>query len=63
MGKKSSNLRIRVTVCLDIDMDAWTTTYGIEGLNPIRRDVREHATTSLTEYYRDLGLLTAQENH
>lgn len=54
-------MRITVNVPLDIDVDAWVLSYGVER-SKVRDDVREHARNSVTEYFRDLGLLRDTED-
>ncbi len=49
-------MKVRVTVTLDVDADAWATEYGLN-LEDVRADVKEHAAHSLTGHFAALGLL------
>lgn len=51
-------MKVRVAVTLDVDPEAWTLTYGVEGPAAIRADVQAYATSMLTEHFRDQGVLT-----
>ncbi|QNJ57053.1 hypothetical protein L3Y21_gp009 [Gordonia phage Rabbitrun] len=50
-------MKVRVEVTLDIDTESWSANYGIEGGAEIRKDVKAHAAHTLTETFRDMGLL------
>lgn len=50
-------MKVRVTVTLDVDEESWAMNYGIEGKAEIREDVKNHANHTLTETFRDMGLL------
>lgn len=35
-------MKVRVTLSIDVDPEAWTDTYGIEGAAEIRADVKQY---------------------
>lgn len=35
-------MKIKVSMTVDIDPEAWTSNYGVEGAAAIRADVREY---------------------
>lgn len=50
-------MKVKVSVTLDIDPEAWTANYGIEGNQAIREDVKTLCSIILFEKMKDLGLL------
>lgn len=49
-------MRVRLTVTLDIDEEAWETEYGIDA-DRVRDDVRSHLHNALHSHYvGDLGV-------
>jgi hypothetical protein len=51
-------MKVRITVTVDINPEAWTTDYGITGQTAIRDDVREWAINLVTEQLRSQMMLT-----
>lgn len=49
-------MKVKVEVTLDINVDSWCLNYGTNP-NEVRADAKDHAIQSLTEHFRDLGLL------
>lgn len=49
-------MKITVTISLEIDEEAWTLNYGVEGKAAIRQDAKAHADNLVREHFRDLGL-------
>lgn len=52
-------IRVVTTITLDVDATAWAEAYGLnaEKAAEIRYDVREYVQQSVTERFRDMGLL------
>ena len=50
-------MKVRVSVTLDIDPEAWTASYGVEGSQAIREDVKTLCSIILYEKMKDLYLL------
>lgn len=50
-------MKVRVTVTLDVDPEAWTLNYGIEGRSAIAADVREWAHNLLHQAASESGNL------
>lgn len=50
-------MKIKVTLTLDIDPEAWTENYGVESAEEIREDVQSYAHNVITEQLRDVGVL------
>lgn len=48
---------VAATTRLDIDTEAWTLNYGVDGKVEIREDVKAYVNNLVTEHFRDLGLL------
>lgn len=48
---------VRVELSLDIDPDAWTENYGVEGPAAIRMDVKSHVRNSVLAHLDELELL------
>jgi hypothetical protein len=49
-------MRVRLTVTLDVDEEAWASAYGVDG-SRLRDDVRHHvAATVESEYVERLRL-------
>ena len=49
-------MRVRLTLALDIDPEAWTTAYGVEGQLGIGQDVKDHLANLLDAMLREQGL-------
>ena len=47
MASAPKTTRIRFSVSLDIDVDAWNEEYGTESVREVQRDVREYLMTAL----------------
>lgn len=52
-------MKVKIEITVDIDVDAWTLNYGIEGAKKIREDVKESVEQGVTEHLRELGMLNA----
>jgi hypothetical protein len=50
-------MKVRITVTVDIDPEAWTTDYGVTDQTAIRDDVREWATNLVTEQLQSQMML------
>lgn len=50
-------MRVKITVTVNIDAEAWTANYGIEGAAAIREDVKGYATDAVVEQFRAVGVL------
>jgi len=50
-------MKVRVTMTLDIDKDAWTLNYGVESTKAIREDIDTYVTNLVREQLNELGLL------
>jgi hypothetical protein len=50
-------MKVRVTITLDIDPDAWALEYGCD-VDEVREDVRAYVTNSTYANLAGLGLLT-----
>lgn len=48
-------MKVRVTISLDIDPEAWTRNYGVEGDKAIREDVRVYVEHLIAEHLREMG--------
>jgi hypothetical protein len=56
-------MKIKVTLSLDIDADAWRTEYDIPaGAKALRNDVRTHVTHFVTDHLRDLDLFLPEDD-
>lgn len=53
-------MKVKVSFTLDIDPDAWTANYGVEGAKEIRADVQVYVENGVRDQLRDLGLLTEE---
>lgn len=53
-------LRVRVTLSLIIDAEAWANEYGLAG-EDVRQDVRDYITHAVRADMRDRGLLVERE--
>jgi hypothetical protein len=51
-------VKVRFEITLDVDAEAWTLNYGIEGAREIRQDVVVHAANTLLAQFENQGLLT-----
>lgn len=51
-------MKVKIEFTLDIDTESWVLNYGTAP-EYIRDDVKEHAENSLTDHFRELGLLKA----
>jgi hypothetical protein len=50
-------MKVRVVFTLDIDPEAWTLNYGVEGAKEIREDVQNYVLNGTRDHLNDLGLL------
>lgn len=50
-------MKVRVEITLDIDTEAWSLEYGVEGASAIREDVKTHVTQSTLAHFSGMGLL------
>ena len=46
-------MKIKVTITLDVDTDAWTLNYGVEGAKKIREDVKTYVFTLVHDQMSD----------
>jgi hypothetical protein len=53
-------MKVRIEFTIDVDNDAWTLNYGVEGEKAIRQDVKAYSTNLVVEHFADLGLLTEE---
>lgn len=53
-------MRVRLTVTLDVDEEAWASEYGV-GQLALRDDVRQHLDTALRGHYGSEGLGLVRE--
>lgn len=54
-------MRVKITMTLDIDPEAWDQTYGTgSSAAAVREDVREHALYTLTETYAEFDVLATR---
>ena len=51
-------MKVRISLTVDIDPDAWTMNYGVEGAEAIRKDVREYVTHGVYDGLSVTGVLT-----
>ena len=57
-------MKVRVTVTLDIDPDAWESNYGVSGASAIREDVRSWAFHLLHDAADETGnLITGRKTY
>jgi hypothetical protein len=56
-------MRTSITIKLDLDPEAWTLNYGIEGWPAIRANAKAYTETMIVEHFRDLGLLLEEDAH
>ena len=49
-------MKVRISFTVDIDPEAWALTYGIEGAEGIREDVKAHAEQMLKAFLIDQEL-------
>lgn len=52
-----NHMKIKCTVTLDIDPDAYTDEYGVEGAAAIRTDLQRHIQDSITAHFESIGVL------
>lgn len=50
-------MKIKVELTVDIDPEAWTLNYGVEGAKEIREDVRAYVEGAVVEQLRAVGVL------
>ncbi len=55
-------MKVKVEFTLDIDPQAWSMEYGIEGTKAIRQDVKEYAAFVAYEQFRENGLILDRDN-
>jgi hypothetical protein len=52
-------MKVRITLTVEIDPEAWTLNYGVAGAPDIRADVRAYIADLTTEQLRTAGILAA----
>ncbi len=50
-------MKVRVTVTVDIDPDAWTLNYGVEGTEAIHKDVETYCAQALHTHLEQAGVM------
>jgi hypothetical protein len=50
-------VKVTISVTVDIDPEAWTLNYGVEGSAAIRADVKEYGRSTIIEQLKDVGVL------
>ena len=50
-------MKVQIKFTIDIDTDAWTSNYGVEGAAAIREDVRAYAEDAAWDQFKYVGVL------
>ena len=50
-------MKVKVEVTVDIDPEAWTMNYGVEGTAAIREDVKEYCRHTLHDQLAQVEVL------
>lgn len=50
-------MKVKISVEVDIDPEAWTLNYGVEGAAAIRADVKRYAEGTILEQLNQVGVL------
>ncbi|NKS33137.1 hypothetical protein GS534_24225 [Rhodococcus hoagii] len=55
-AQRRDGMKVKIEVTVDIDPEAWTMNYGVEGAAAIREDVREYCRNTLIEQLRQVAV-------
>lgn len=50
-------MKVRISVEVDIDPEAWTLNYGVSGAKEIREDVKRYGESTIVEQLNQVGVL------
>jgi len=53
---EGSKMKVKISLMVDIDPQAWTENYGVEGAE-IRPDVQQYARTTILDQLESVGVL------
>ena len=54
---KGENMKVKISMTVDIDPEVWTMNYGTEGAAAIREDAKEAIKHSVYAYLEEIGVL------
>jgi len=50
-------MRVKIELTVNIDIDAWTSNYGVEGVSAIRIDVTSYVDSLVIEHLKEMGVI------